>query len=64
MHQLEVTEMGIPVRAVGTLCSTTNLIGPLVELIKDEVEVIKDEFTTDPSEASYRQVSRKMLVLV
>ena len=46
--------MPIPIRAVGTVCSTTNLIGPLMELIRSEVQKIKDDFTTDPTEASYR----------
>ena len=46
--------MAIPIRAIGTTCSTTNLIGPLMEFARNEVQRIKDEFTTDPTEASFR----------
>ena len=47
--------MGIPIRAIGTVCSSTNLIGPLMELVKGEVQRIKDEFVTDTNEASLRR---------
>ena len=46
--------MGIPIRSIGTVCSITNLMGPLMELINSEVQLIKDEFVTDPNEAAFR----------